>query len=785
MMTRPHRPIRKFNPGAFQRDEEVVGQFVVRQHEFAVLMDVLRRNISAPACQHALVIGARGTGKTMLLARVAAELRLNAELAGRLLPVRFMEESYEVVTLADFWLELLRHLATECRRVDPALAEELRAVHASLAAGWRNEGLADRVRATVLDAADRLGKRLVVMVENLHALDEDADADFGWQLRQALQTEPRLILLASATTRFEGMDDSRAPFFEMFKVLGLDPLTVEECRRLWETLTGRATTEREVRPLEILTGGNPRLLVMVAAFSRHRSMRRLVEEIVTLVDEHTEYFRSNLDALPTTERRVFVAAIDLWRPSTSSEVAARARMDIRMASALLGRLERRGALVVQPGDGRRRYVVSERLYCVYYRLRRDRDEADILKHFVMFMANFYDKSDFGMMLNEGLAAGDQLILAALERALDEDPEIANSAPEAADAAWADVVRRCGNSGDARMKAKASWALLNRGRLSYNQGHHLRALVHCQRIVHQYWGEKLPELREDVARACHLLSRIHQRSGLLEEALGLCDYMAGHCEPANAPQLRVCLAEALYEKGCIQAQLSRHKDAAQTFGDLVRRFLDDSALEHSTVVCNALVRRARSDLLSGEFARAIATCRSVLGTCRGVGSTGQREVLIDALIVKGDAECWLRRSQLAIDTSNELEQTFGDETGSAGIPAEWLARWIRARARGQNGDRAAVVADLRWLHERLDVSNANMVAEMAGRLCYLLVEGAQAHELLDVLAGDPGKHRALWPLTVALQILVGAEVRVPVEVLEVAQDIVAKVTEARRAIGNVR
>lgn len=784
-MTRPHRPIRKFNPGAFQRDEEVVEQFVVRRQEFAVLMDVLRRNISAPACQHALVIGARGTGKTMLLARVAAELRLNAELAGQLLPVRFMEESYEVVTLGDFWLEVLRHMATECRRVNPALAEELRAVHASLATGWRNEGLADRVRATVLDAADRLGKRLVVMVENLHALYDAADEDFGWQLRQALQTEPRLILLASATTRFEGMNDTRAPFFEMFKVLGLDPLTVEECRRLWETLTGHATTEREVRPLEILTGGNPRLLVMVAAFSRHRSMRRLVEEIVTLVDEHTDYFRSNLDALPPTERRVFVAAIDLWRPSTANEVAVRARMDIRAASALLGRLERRGALVVQPGDGRHRYVVTERLYCVYYRLRRDRDEADILKHFVMFMANFYDKSDFGMMLDEGLAAGDQLILAALKRVLDEDPEIANSAPEAADAAWADVVRHCGNSGDARMKAKASRALLNRGRLFYNQGHHLRALTHCQQIVHRYWGEKLPELREDVARACHLLNRIHQRSGLLEEALGLCNDMARFCEPADAPQLRVCLAEALYEKGCVQAKLSRHEEAARTFGDLVRRFHDDSALEHSTVVCNALAKRAQLELLSGEFHRAIATCRSVLDTCRGVSSTGQREVLIDTLIVKGDAECWLRHSQLAIDTGNKLVQWFGDETGSAGIPAEWLARWIRARARGQNGDRAAVVTDLRWLYERLDVSNANMVAEMAGRTYDLLVEDAQAHELLDVLSGDPGKHRALWPLTVALQILVGVEVRVPVEVLEVAQDIVAKVTEARRAIGNTR
>ena len=664
---------------------------MVRQHEFAVLMDILRHNVSAPSCQHALVIGPRGTGKTMLLARVASELRLNDELAGQLLPVRFMEESYEVFTLADFWMEVLRHLATECRRVDPALADELRAVHASFGADRRSEGIADRVRATVLDAVERLGKKLVVMVENLHALNDDADEDLGWQLRQVLQTEPRLILLASATSRFKELDDTKAPFFEMFRVLGLDPLTLDECCRLWKTVTGRAATERQVRPLEILTGGNPRLLVMVAALSRHRSMRRVVEDIVMLVDEHTEYFRSNLEALPKTERRVFVAAIDLWRPSTSGEVAARAGMDVRVVSVLLGRLESRGAVVVQRNNGRRRYAVAERLYCFYYKLRRDRDAADVVKHLILFMANFYGKNSFGSMLNEDFATGDRLISAGVQRALDEDPDIANSAPEAATATWR------------------------------------------------------------------------------------------HCEPAVTPELRECLAEALYDKGCLQLKLSRHVDAIRTFDALVQRFGDDSAPAYRPLVCSALAKRARSELLSGRFDKAIATCQEVLDSHDADGSAHERTALLDALVVKGDAECWARQPRLAIETSSEMEQRFGDATGGAGIPANWLARWIRARARGQDGDGQEVVTDVLWLYRQLDTSNENMVAEMAGRTYDLLVEGAQARDLLEVLAGDPAKVQSLWPLVVALQILAGARVRVPVEVLKVAEDIVARVAEAQRAL----
>lgn len=93
-----------------------------------------------------------------------------------------------------------------------------------------------------------------------------------------------------------------------------------------------------------------------------------------------------------------------------------------------------------------------------------------------------------------------------------------------------------------------------------------------------------------------------------------------------------------------------------------------------------------------------------------------------------------------------------------------------------------MTDVLWLYRRLDTSNENMMAEMAGRTCDLLVEGTRARDLLEVLSGDPSKVQSLWPLAVALRILAGARVRVPVEVLKVAEDIVARVAEAQRVKG---
>ena len=646
------RTVRKFNPGTLQDDAEIVEQFSVRHAELDIVLDVVRGNLDRESCQHALIVAPRGRGKTMLLARTAAALRTDNELAAVLLPVRFMEESHEIANMADFWLEALFHFAREIAAERPDLAAELRASHAALCERWRERELANLARAAVLDAADRLGRRLVLMVENLQALCASADPDFGWQVRAVLQTEPRVMLLASSTSRFEGLDDAGEPFFELFRVVDLKPLGTEECRRLWHASGGDPRSGRDIRPLGILTGGNPRLLVIVAGFSRHRSLRQLMEELVTLVDEHTEYFRGHLEVLPKLERRVYVAVIDLWRPSGTGEIAERARVDVRTASTMLGRLVERGALT-RGGEGRRRqYAAAEPLYSIYYKLRRERDEAVVVENLIQFMMAFYDPLVLYEVF-EGLrveARDSWALHRGIERALSRRPEEADSESRLAWERLADVSSKVLN----HRLAEAELSLQKGVESAFRDGNPGRVIDLVDGFVAEGWTNVPAAMRDhDTAYLGHLR------------------------------------AEAYLAMGEFAKVVKIARDLQRRF----RKSRDLFVLWRTAVV---LLRGTEAHARAGDSAGAAASARELVSWFGEWDEDSQFGSLVaDALVRQAEAEIDLGRYDAADALLDEVVTRFGDRDASvfdASVVAALVRRADVARSAGRDSETVSALYD---------------------------------------------------------------------------------------------
>ena len=292
----------KYNPGIWG-DEEIIRAFVVRKVELDSILESLRSS-GGSSNQHVLLVGLRGIGKTTLVRRVAAEVRRQASLSASWYPLAFGEEAYQVGTAGEFWLEAIFHLS-ELTQDDSwkRTYEELR--------GEKDDvRLRERALGQLMDFVDQQGKRILLIVENLGLLSEQLSGNADWELRHPLQNEARLMLLATAVSRFDAVTNVGKAWFDLFAIHELEPLGRDQCVELWRSVSGGELDAGRSRAVRILTGGNPRLLTILAEFAAKKSFRELMEQLVQLIDSHTEYFKNHLESLGVLERKVFVVVLE-------------------------------------------------------------------------------------------------------------------------------------------------------------------------------------------------------------------------------------------------------------------------------------------------------------------------------------------------------------------------------------------------------------------------------------------------------------------------------------------
>jgi Tfp pilus assembly protein PilF/DNA-binding MarR family transcriptional regulator len=373
-----------FNPG-FMSDAQSIATFLVRLTELRrILIGFEGRQPDAD--ERFLLLGPRGAGKTTICRRVLAEIRTDFFLRERWEPIFLSEESYTVTTPGELLLECLFQLAQQ-----PQWRE---------AEGWY--AAARAISDEMLLRAHCLGffrqqvtatnKRFLIIVENLHMIMQDQLSGDPHELVTIMSDQSLFGVLATAVERTSDEDSEMLP--HDFSIIPLRPLTLEECQSLWKGLTGLEADKTRMRPLQILTGGSPRLIHILAEFMQTPSLSDLMGNLNRLIDQNTEYFKNQLDLLPSGERKVFVTLLEAWDPSSAKQVAEAARVAINLASAALNRLSERGMVEKSPGPGRSiLYHAAERLFNIYYLMRRRTHPSDRVRALVAFMTQYYDQKE--------------------------------------------------------------------------------------------------------------------------------------------------------------------------------------------------------------------------------------------------------------------------------------------------------------------------------------------------------------------------------------------------------
>ena len=644
--------IRKYNPG-FLSDDDLIASFRVRMNEFASIMEMLRE-CTGSSNAHQIVIGPRGSGKTSLLLRVAAEMRRDTKLLSAFFPVVFAEESYEIATAGEFWLECLSRLADEAprRRSSPDLHrtfEDLRTIR-------DDKTLGDRCLGTLLDFADREGKRLVLMVENLSMMFRDMmDPHAGWQLRKVLQTEPRIILLASATSHFDEIDNPSHALYDLFRTLTLRPLDTNECAVLWEAVSGHHVPHETIRSLEILTGGSPRLLAIVARFGAGQSFRDLMDELLNLIDDHTEYFRSHLESLPAQERRVYLALADLWKPALTKEIADRARIETSKCSAQLIRLVERGVVQVAGGSARRKqYYLNERLYNIYYLLRRRRGPDPLIEALVRFMAAYYSPHDLkgiGARIASEARKGDIKVRSLLEVAFEKlmrlpalieyREELLTMSP------WLGMNTNRGT------KPTTAQVLYEKVNTLIKKSQMEEALIVLDEIIDRFGNHESTILPHVIFSTLVNKMNVLLQLGRSEDVLVVYNEVIHRFEKNPSSDFHESIAQSLIAKGNALVHMKRFEEAFLIYDEVVCRFGEDQSLALSKEIAAALVDKESALVRSYKFEEVLIVCDDIV---RRFGENKSPIIAGDVLIAlayKGIALNELDRPEEALDVCNEI------------------------------------------------------------------------------------------------------------------------------------
>ena len=736
----------KYTPGEVS-EAELEATFAAREHTVEFLLKSLRDQTNSGTLSSFVVLGPRGAGKSTVIRMVVLRIKQDVALSLAWLPVVFPEEQFEVTSLRDLLATTLRILAAQGIPESALWSEKV--------AAEANDEQSLQLAITALRSISRAQKkRLILFVENLNLLLEESitDQEKG-TLRRLLMTDPFMLMIGSAVHVLASLINYDEAFFNYFAAVRLQRLDADG---VFELLRRRAVYDGNqpflaafaqfrprIRAIVQLSGGNPRLVLMLYELLSQQRVSGIVEQLRQLVDELTPLLKDEVEHLAPQQRKIIHALMEKGGTAQPADLVTLTRLPLGTVTSQLRRLkDAQFVELLGGGKGRRAsYTVPDQLFKIWYEMRYLRKNRRRIEMFVEVLRAWFEAEERLAILKTVVSSCSEASPKLLREnawsaeyfaASLSETTYGQLAREDALRQWllsgdfneaasvlCDLAPKSGDSGDSNPAS----SLLRLSRWCADQDYIPDAMRAANRAVDANRGDI--GIR---AEALNFRGRLRELSG--DRAGAIADYTEVS-ELADVPAKQ--LAYALVERGRLRDKTS---DLASAIADYTAA-IETQGID-TVFRAYALLRRGLAQIRPKDWVSAITDFSEIVGMADVPSS-----LRIDALECR--AMAWRSLSRF-----NDAIADYTSIMESDGASAESIANAMLERGRGWRvvGDPERALADLSAAIAHLGVAPATRARAFLERAIVRTDRGELSEAIADYSAAICAQDASLTTIATA-------------------------------------
>ncbi len=202
--------------------ESIKQNFVIRTHEYELIIEDLLKKNKTDSIQHELILGRRGSGKSTLLKRIQIEIDENTTLQKKYVAINLPEEQGRIYRLFDLWEtvydELCERYGIQTSKKDFDEFED-------------DKEYTNYIFGLLHELLDKKKLIAVLLLDNFDRILDNIKA-YANTLRETLLNYNDIKIIAGSTRMAEHFWKYDYPFYEFFRVHRLGALTSDEIKTL-------------------------------------------------------------------------------------------------------------------------------------------------------------------------------------------------------------------------------------------------------------------------------------------------------------------------------------------------------------------------------------------------------------------------------------------------------------------------------------------------------------------------------------------------------------------------